>query len=96
MNQFFEHRSGLRLASRCLAAIVGGYALSSAWIVLWGAMDRGAAGTVFAAMQTSFVVYLLVVIWAFSPVPLRRVWGGLITATGLLLCGAGLFARWGA
>lgn len=63
---------------------------------MWGAMDHGAAGAVFAGMQTSFVVYVLAVIWAFSPVPLRCVWGGLIAAAGLLLCSAALFMRWGA
>lgn len=96
MNHFFERRPGLCLASRCLAAIAGGYALSSAWIVLWGAVEQDSAEALFAGMQTSFVLYVLAVIWAFSPVPLRRVWGGLIAATGLLLCSAALFARWGA
>lgn len=78
-----------------VAAVLGGYGLASAWVVLWGAMRSTRVESILAGMQTSWILYVGAVIWAFSPVALGRVWWGLLLSTALLLGAAALVAHWG-
>lgn len=94
MNAFFDKHPGWGTASRIAAAVLGGYALSSAWVVLWGAVQSTRVEAILAGVQTSFVVYVVTAIWAFSPVALRRVWGVLIAAIVAMLGSAVLLAGW--
>jgi hypothetical protein len=65
-----------RLASRCVAAIAGGYALAStlpvalvALVALAAPVAPGAmahADAALVALQLSFVVYTAAVVWAFA------------------------------
>ena len=81
--------------SRLFAATVGGYALASAWVLLWGGVGAGGAGAILAGVQTSFVVLALAVIWAFSPVRLLRVWLMLLGLTAGMLVLAFVLKHWG-
>lgn len=92
----FPSLAALLLLSRVAAAVIGGYALAAAFAVFLAAvLPAGRAEAVIGGMQFSFVVYPAAVIWAFSPVPLLRVWIGLLlpaaalAALGWALRGAG-------
>ncbi|HYP82789.1 hypothetical protein [Variovorax sp.] len=66
--------------SRCLAAVLGGYALASTLPVAivaacWGGAARSDA--VLIAMQMSFAVYAGAIMWAFSAGSARSAWAGL-------------------
>jgi len=83
-------RYRLIVASRVLAAGVGGYALTSltaADLALLlshlGAASR--AEGVLIATQWSFAVYATIVVWAFAARSALRVWVGLLLA-GIALC----------
>lgn len=81
---------------RALVAILGGYALASAWAVLWGAWDVARVDGILAGEQTGWLVYVAAMIWAFSPVALARVVGVFAAATlGLLLAAVWLAQRGG-
>ena len=85
---------GLLVLSRLLAAIFGGYALASALAVFLAAALPGArADAVMAGMQWSFVLHVLAVVWAFSPVAVARVWLGLLLPTAALGAASLLLAR---
>lgn len=84
----------LAVTSRVLAAVSGGYlvtALASACLTLWVPMARTEA--VVTGMMSSFVVYLLAVIWCFTCRTAWRAWFGLIVPSLLLAAAAGL-AYW--
>lgn len=66
------------LGSRLAAAVLGGYAVSSAWVVLCGAMSQARLETMVGGMQSSWLWYVAVVIGAFSPASPRRSWGVLL------------------
>ncbi len=80
-----------RIASRVLAAALGGYALSAlAMVDLALLLPRLGAATraeaVLAASLGSFVVYTGVVIWVFAARSAGRAWRGLgLGLAGLLL-----------
>ncbi|MBP7353588.1 hypothetical protein [Comamonas sp. UBA7528] len=89
-------RPGFSILSRVLAAVLGGYAVASAVAVLLAAvLPVARAEAVLAGMQWSFVVYVVAAIWAFSPVPLARVWGVLLTTVALLVLVSWVCARAG-
>lgn len=72
----------LALLSRTTAAVLGGYALASAGVVLLGAVLPGPrAEAVLAGTQASFALYTAAVVWAFAVPSLRRVWLGLLVPT---------------
>jgi len=96
MNHSSTVYPGLRLLSRVAAAVLGGYLLASAWSVFAGAVFPGGAEAVLAGVQLSFALYVAAVIWAFSPVPLGRVWMGLLLPSAALAVLAALLPRWGA
>ena len=84
----------LAVTSRVLAAVFGGYgvtALASVCLTLWVPMARAEA--VVTGMTSSFVVYLLAVIWCFACRTAWRAWFGLLLASLLLAALAGM-AYW--
>jgi hypothetical protein len=84
----------LAVTSRVLAAVLGGYvitALASVCLTLWVPMARAEA--VVTGMMSSFVVYLLAVIWCFACRTAWRAWLGLIVPSLLLAAAAGV-AYW--
>ncbi|MDQ7957744.1 MAG: DUF3649 domain-containing protein [Pseudomonadota bacterium] len=88
-------RYRLAVASRALAAIVGGYgvaALASAVLALWLPGTRASA-TVWATLA-AFVVYVVAVMAVFGTRSAWRAWGGLVAAA--LVLGALLWLRGGA
>ncbi|NUT74497.1 DUF3649 domain-containing protein [Pseudomonas sp. C1C7] len=81
----------LAVFSRVLAAVLGGYvitALSSVCLTLWVPMARAEA--VVTGMMSSFLVYLLAVIWCFACRTAWRAWLGLIVPALILATAAGL------
>jgi hypothetical protein len=84
----------LAVTSRALAAVFGGYvvtALASVCLTLWVPMARAEA--VVTGMTSSFLVYLLAVIWCFACRSASRAWLGLILSSLVLAALAGL-AYW--
>lgn len=76
---------GLSVLFRLAAAVFGGYALAAAAAVFFGAaLPFARAEAVLAGMQLSFVVQTATVIWVFLPVPLARVWVGLLVPAAAL------------
>lgn len=79
-----------RVLLRVLGAVGGGYALSAALVALLSAalpltgLARSEA-VVLAAMG-GFVMYLLLLLWAFSVRSLARLWA--VLAAGTALCAA--------
>lgn len=72
------------VASRVLAAVVVGYALTSSATVLLALLwPLPKAEAVLAASMLSFLLYAGVIVWIFAVKRLRTVWLGLITATAL-------------
>ncbi|RYY59150.1 MAG: DUF3649 domain-containing protein [Comamonadaceae bacterium] len=66
------------IASRALAAAVGGYLLASAApvpLVAFLRMDR--VDAVLTAMSLGFVVYTAAVMWAFAARTATRAWAGI-------------------
>ncbi|WP_223448054.1 MULTISPECIES: DUF3649 domain-containing protein [Pseudomonas] len=75
----------LAVASRVLAAVFGGYlvaSLASVSLSLWLPVARAEA--VVIGMMTSFLVYLLAVIWCFACGSAWRAWFG-VMVPGLML-----------
>ncbi|MDQ3200611.1 MAG: DUF3649 domain-containing protein [Pseudomonadota bacterium] len=84
----------MAVASRALAAVLGGYvvaALASVCLTIWLPMAR--ADAVVTGMMTSFVAYLCAVLWCFACHSAWRAWSGLIVTSLLLASLAGL-AYW--
>lgn len=84
----------LAVTSRVLAAVLGGYivaALASVSLSSWLPMARAEA--VVAGMMSSFLAYLIAVLWCFACRSAWRAWFGLIVASLLLAAVSGL-ANW--
>lgn len=78
----------LGVASRVLAAAIGGYALISALAVLlalplswWWSVPRGQA--VLITTYIGFLAYVVVVLWVFHTRSAARAWGWLLLWTML-------------
>lgn len=73
-----------RLASRCMAAALGGYALAStlpvALVALVAPATQARADAALVALQLSFVVYTGAVVWAFAARSAALAWAGLVLA----------------
>lgn len=70
------------VASRVLAAALGGYALSAAATVLLGLLwPAPLAQGVFWATMLSFLIYACAVIWVFTTRTAMRAWFGLVALT---------------
>jgi hypothetical protein len=74
----------LRIASRLLAAIPGGYVLTACLVILisWlaAALGMHPAEAVTLGSLLGVLIYLLILIWALSTPKLWRVW--LVVAAG--------------
>ncbi|AHZ69557.1 MULTISPECIES: DUF3649 domain-containing protein [Pseudomonas] len=84
----------LAVTSRVLAAVLGGYivaALASVSLSSWLPMARAEA--VVTGMMSSFLAYLIAVLWCFACRSAWRAWFGLIVASLLLAAVSGL-ANW--
>ncbi len=69
----------LSVASRIIAAIVGGYALTqAASIVLAAIMPGSRAEGVMTVLLLSFVVYTVVILWVFAAHSAARAWLGVL------------------
>ena len=82
----------LGVTSRVLAAVVGGYlmaALASICLALW--MPTARADAVITGMMSSFVFYLLAVLWCFACRNAARAWLGVMvpSVTFAALAGVG-------
>jgi len=87
-NSNAAHRRGV-VANRVAAAVIGGYVFSSLatatfarWLPAIAGISR-AEGTL-AAILCGFVLYTLVVLWAFSIRSVRRVWMVLVIGSAVL------------
>ncbi|WP_339545676.1 DUF3649 domain-containing protein [Pseudomonas sp. RA_35y_Pfl2_P32] len=79
----------LAVTSRVLAALFGGYllaALASICMSLWLPMARAEA--VISGMMTSFLVYLVAVLWCFASRSAWQAWLGLLLP-GIVLAAFG-------
>lgn len=84
----------LAVTSRVLAALFGGYllaALASICLSLWLPMPRAEA--VVSGMMTSFLVYLVAVLWCFASRSAWQAWLGL-AVPGLVLAACGGLGYW--
>lgn len=72
------------VASRVLAAIFGGYLLTSLITALLGFLLPGPrAEAVLTATMLGFAFYAGIVVWVFSASTATRAWRGLLAAIGL-------------
>ncbi|MHC8409655.1 DUF3649 domain-containing protein [Pseudomonas sp. Hz4] len=84
----------LAVTSRVLAAVLGGYlvaALASVSLTMWLPMPRAEA--VVTGMMSSFLVYLVAVLWCFACRSAWQAWFGLIVPSVVLAAVSGL-AYW--
>jgi hypothetical protein len=82
---FFLSFAGSSVLSRLLAAVLGGYLLASALAVfLATVLPRRVPRRCWRACCGVLPLYVLAVIWAFSPVSPGRVWLGLLLPTVVL------------
>lgn len=78
--------SGAEIASRTVAAVLGGYALAATFTVaLAGVLPRPRAEAVALATLSSFTVYVAAGLWAFAARSAVRAWLGVTLPT--LVCG---------
>ncbi|MFV0278248.1 MAG: DUF3649 domain-containing protein [Parahaliea sp.] len=74
------------VASRVLAAVVGGYALSSAATVLLALIwPLPQAEAVLASTTLSFALYAGVLVWIFAAERLRTIWLGLVITLAICI-----------
>ena len=81
----------LAVTSRVFAAVLGGYlvaALASVSLSLWLPMARAEA--VVIGMMTSFLAYLVAVLWCFACRSAWQAWLGLIVPSLVLAALSGL------
>ena len=79
------------VAARAVAAIGGGYVLTSIAVALLAlALPLPRADAVTIATLLSFVVYTCAILWVFATTSALRAWGGILAAIGVL--GAALLA----
>ncbi|WP_032904612.1 DUF3649 domain-containing protein [Pseudomonas sp. CF150] len=81
----------LAVTSRVLAAVIGGYlmaSLAAISLALWLPTSR--ADAVVTGMMSSFVFYLLAVLWCFACRTAWRAWAGVMVPSALLATLAGI------
>lgn len=81
----------LAVTSRVLAAVVGGYlmaSLASICLALW--LPRSRVDAVITGMMSSFVFYLLAVLWCFACRTAWRAWAGVMLPSALFATLAGV------
>lgn len=73
-----------QVTSRVLAAVLGGYALTSAATVLLAQVwPLPPAQAVAASTMLSFALYAGVIVWIFTAKRLGTIWLGLVVATAV-------------
>lgn len=78
-------RYRLGVASRCLAASVGGYALASASSAFIAALVPAApAQAAVSGMMLAFVLYVVAVLWVFACASATKAWLGVGASTLVL------------
>lgn len=86
MTRPFRLPAWLALASRIIAALLGGYALAALTSVATLALPMDRSEAVLTGMMLSFMVYAGAVIWVFAVQTAIRAWGGLgVAALPLML-----------
>jgi hypothetical protein len=81
--------SALSIASRALAALLGGYALASAFTAFFSlALPLSPGEAVLTASLLGFVVYVAAVIAVFGAGSATRAWGWTLGPSLLLAAGA--------
>lgn len=84
----------LAVTSRVLAAVLGGYALAAlASVSLTLLLPMARAEAVVTGMMTSFLVYLVAVLWCFACRSAWQAWFGLMAPSAALAAISGL-AYW--
>jgi hypothetical protein len=81
----------LAVTSRALAAVLGGYLMASlvaVCLALWLPTSR--ADAVITGMMSSFVFYLLAVLWCFACRTAWRAWCGVMLPSALFAALAGV------
>ena len=79
----WRYRGGV--AARTVAAIGGGYVLTSIAVALLAlALPLPRADAVTIATLLSFVVYTCVILWVFATASALRAWIGVAAASGVL------------
>lgn len=81
----------LAVTSRVLAAVIGGYlmaSLAAICLALW--LPTSLADAVVTGMMSSFVFYLLAVLWCFACRTAWRAWAGVMVPSALLATLAGI------
>ncbi|MFY0640475.1 MAG: DUF3649 domain-containing protein [Bermanella sp.] len=74
-------QAGLRVLSRAIAAIVGGYALSNILAIFISyVLPMPTADSVLLSLQLTFLFYSLVIIWVFSTKTASKAWLGILIA----------------
>lgn len=80
-------RPWVRIVLRLIAALPGGYAFTAALVALLAAalplLGLARSEAVVSAAMLGFVLYLLVLLWAFSVRSLARLWAVLAGGTAL-------------
>ncbi|WP_293775784.1 DUF3649 domain-containing protein [uncultured Oxalicibacterium sp.] len=85
-NEGLRYRLGV--ASRAVAAILGGYALAAAATAMMAlTLPLSRADAVLTATLLSFTVYVCAVIWVFAARTALRAWAGIGVPTLLLALG---------
>ncbi len=93
----FSWRQGLSITCRVLVAVFGGYAFSAALVALLAlilpqvGMPKSEA--VVLASMLGFLIYLVVLIWAFAEQRLWKVWLCLGAGTAMALLLVWIFKR---
>ncbi len=88
----------MRVALRVAAAVVGGYVWTASWVALLAALlpavGVARSEAVVLAAMLGYVIYLLVLLWAFSVRSLARLVVVLLGGTALA-CALVALMRWG-
>ncbi|MGC1173742.1 hypothetical protein [Polaromonas sp.] len=83
-------RPWVRIVLRLIAALPGAYAFTAALVALLAAalplLGLARSEAVVSAAMLGFVLYLLVLLWAFSVRSLVRLWAALAGGTALAFC----------
>lgn len=86
-----KSKTGLRILSRSVAAIIGGYVLSTLLATFISyLLPMPTVDSVLLSLQLSFLFYSMIIIWVFSVKTASKAWLGLfitcaISAVGLYL-----------
>ncbi len=80
----------LLVLSRIMAAVFGGYALTTVMILLFSyLLPLPKKDALMLATMLGYIIYALIIIWAFTVSRVKLVWLGIGASTGL--CGAFVF-----